>query len=237
MNLSFEKSRLSLAEFPLELDLRIHGEVVGIYGPSGAGKTSMLDLLAGLRRPSQGRILFKNMVWTDVANGTHIPTRARSLGYVPQDGALFPHLPVVGNILYGVRDSAAARPHLEHVNEVLEIQNLMNRRVGEISGGQKQRVALARALMSKPALLLLDEPLAALDESLKEKSLELLRRVRTEFEIPMLYVSHAAEELVEMCDLVIVLEKGQIFTTGHPLEIFESSKRMRYQLKAIPTTS
>jgi len=140
---------------------------------------------------------------------------------VPQDGALFPHLSVRANLLYGSkRLSETALFSLEHVTKVLEITHTLNGGVRNLSGGEKQRVALARALLSQPRLLLLDEPLASLDDSLKAKSLALLQRIRAEFCIPMLYVSHSAEEVAALCDTVMVLDRGQMTRCGSPKEIF-----------------
>lgn len=221
MKLLLKKIRLPLNRFTLKLDVEMEGEIIAIFGPSGSGKTSVLDLIAGLRKPQSAWIQINGTVLTDTGAGRSLPPRARGIGYVPQDGALFPHLSVRANLAYGSKRAAHSPAFsLEHVAEVLEISHLLHGGVGMISGGEKQRVALARALLSQPRLLLLDEPLASLDETLKTKSFALLRRVHTEFSIPMLYVSHSAEEITAICDNVMVLRHGQMIRCGAPEEIF-----------------
>jgi molybdate transport system ATP-binding protein len=215
MKLRLHRIRLPLASFTLELDAELAGPVTAIFGPSGAGKTSLLDLIAGLRRPESAFIALGDRVLTDTAARIDVPTHRRAIGYVPQDLALFPHLTVRGNVLYGHRP-AATHPEvtLAHVVETLEISALLDRDIGSISGGEKQRVALARALLAAPHLLLLDEPLASLDRPLKARLLPYLRRVRDEFRVPMIYVTHDPEEVAPLCDEVLALEQGRIVT--HP---------------------
>jgi len=203
---------LPLADFVLQVDVELAGQVTAIFGPSGAGKTSLLDLIAGLRRPQSAFIQLEQRVLTDTARGLALPPREREIGYVPQDLALFPHLPVRKNLLYG-RKASAPRDGLfsyEHVSAVLEIGPLAARSVTELSGGEKQRVALARALLTSPKLLLLDEPLAGLDTALKAKIIPYLARVRDQFMVPMLYVSHDWPEIQTLCDEVVELERGQV---------------------------
>jgi molybdate transport system ATP-binding protein len=203
---------LPLAEFVLQVDVELAGQVTAIFGPSGAGKTSLLDLIAGLRRPRSALIQLDQRVLTDTSRGLALPPREREIGYVPQDLALFPHLPVRKNLLYG-RKASSPQDGLfsyEHVAAVLEIAPLAGRSVMELSGGEKQRVALARALLSSPKLLLLDEPLAGLDTALKAKIIPYLTRVRDEFKVPMLYVSHDRPEIQALCDEVVELERGQV---------------------------
>ncbi len=220
MRLLLRQVSLPLADFLVEVDLVIQSQVTAVFGPSGAGKTSLLDLIAGLRRPRSAFIQLDDRVLTDTANGVEVPTRLRGIGYVPQDLALFPHLSVRQNLLYGYK--AAPDPHslfgYEHVIEVLEIQSLVRRGVNDLSGGEKQRVALARALLASPRLLLLDEPLASLDLKLKARILPYLRRARDEFRVPMLYVTHSHEEVVALCDEVLVVERGQVAKRGKPAE-------------------
>jgi molybdate transport system ATP-binding protein len=212
MKLLLKNISLPLADFVLEVDVELSSQVTAIFGPSGAGKTSLLDLIAGLRRPRRALIELENRVLTDTGRGLALPPRLREIGYVPQDLALFPHLPVRKNLLYGFR-AAAARGSLfsyEHVAEVLEIEPLARRSVADLSGGEKQRVALARALLASPKLLLLDEPLASLDAALKARIVGYLARVRDEFRLPMLYVSHDRREIKALCDEVVELERGQV---------------------------
>lgn len=212
MSLRIEKVSLPLADFALELDAEFASQVTGVFGPSGSGKTSLLDLLAGLRRPRTGRIRLGDRVLTDTAQGIHVPARLRRIGYVPQDLALFPHLSVEGNLRYGYKADGDAHAlfSFEHVVRVLEIGPLAPRGVNDLSGGEKQRVALARALLSSPHLLLLDEPLASLDRALKQRIVPYLQRIRDEFHLPMLYVSHDAEEIAALCQEVWRIERGRI---------------------------
>ncbi len=212
MMLDLQHLRVALPPFTLELDARFNAPVTGISGPSGAGKTTLLDLIAGLRRPHHGRIRLGDRLLDDPAARLHVPARHRRIGYLPQDLALFPHLSVESNLRYGCRNPAA--PHspfgFNHVVEVLEIAPLVSRGIAGLSGGEKQRVALARALLASPEFLLLDEPLASLDDRLKERILPLLRRVPEEFGVPILYVSHDQSELRTLCDEVHVLASGRL---------------------------
>jgi molybdate transport system ATP-binding protein len=212
MNLLLKKILLPLADFPLEMDLEIQNQVTAIFGPSGAGKTSLLDLIAGLRHPKSARIQLGERVLTDTAVQTNVPTRYRQIGYVPQDLALFPHLSVRQNLLYGCKDSNGAGSlfSFDHVTRVLEIGALVDRRVTNLSGGEKQRVALARALLASPQILLLDEPLASLDTVLKSKIIPYLARIRDEFKLPMLYVTHDWNEVQALCGEALIMERGKI---------------------------
>jgi molybdate transport system ATP-binding protein len=207
-----------LQPFVLEVDAELTRQVTGLFGPSGAGKTTILEVVAGLRRAESGVVELDGRVLAHGAAKIFVPARERRIGYVPQDGALFPHLSVRGNLLYGhhPRGDADPRLALPHVVEVLEIGPLLERRIAGLSGGEKQRVALARALLSSPRLLLLDEPLAALDWELKERIVDYLRRVRRELGVPMLYVAHDAEEVQALCDEVIVIERGRVRATVAP---------------------
>jgi molybdate transport system ATP-binding protein len=212
MNLLLQNISLPLADFPLEMDARLQCQVTGIFGPSGAGKTSLLDLIAGLRKPATARIALDDRVLTDTAAGVLMPPRLREIGYVPQDLALFPHLSVRQNLLYGQNNGRETGPlfSFEHVTEVLQIQPLIGRGVRDLSGGERQRVALARALLASPRLLLLDEPLASLDADLKARIIPFLCRVRDEFQLPMLYVTHDEQEVLALCDEVVDLRRGRI---------------------------
>ena len=212
MNLLLKNISLQLTDFPLVVDVEIQNQVVAIYGPSGAGKTSLLDLIAGLRRPKSALVQLGDRVLTDTAAGINVPTRLRQIGYVPQDLALFPHLSVEQNLLCGRKDTqvAGALFSYEHVTRVLEIAPLADRGIGNLSGGEKQRVALARALLASPRILLLDEPLASLDTILKSKIIPYLARVRDEFHIPMLYVTHDWSEVQALCAEALIMERGQI---------------------------
>jgi molybdate transport system ATP-binding protein len=212
LQLLLKNISLPLAEFVLQVEVELTGQVTAIFGPSGAGKTSLLDLIAGLRKPRSAFIQLEQRVLTDTSRRLAVPPRTRQIGYVPQDLALFPHLPVRKNLLYGCK-APAPRDGLfsyEHVAAVLEIGPLAGRSVKELSGGEQQRVALARALLTSPKLLLLDEPLAGLDAALKAKIIPYLARVRDEFQVPMLYVSHDRQEIQALCDEVVELERGRV---------------------------
>lgn len=213
MKLVLRGVRCPLAHFTLTLDVEIARDVTALFGHSGAGKTTVLDLICGLRRAPSAYIELDGRVLTDTSTGREVPARERHIGYVPQDGALFPHLSVRGNLLYGSKGKEVAH---ERVTEVLDIGHLLDRRIGGLSGGERQRVALARALLSSPKLLLLDEPLASLDEELRTRVLAYLKRVRDELKVPMLYVSHARSEVVELCEEVLVLDRGVLKGQGDP---------------------
>lgn len=222
MSLLLKNISLPLAEFTLEVDVEVRGRITAIFGPSGAGKTSLLDLIAGLRRAQTAFIQLDDRVLTDMAKHQSVPTHQRGIGYVPQDLALFPHLSVRQNLLYGQKSGAP--PGLlfafDRVIEVLEIQPLISRGVTSLSGGEKQRVALARALLASPRLLLLDEPLASLDVPLKAKIIPYLTRIRDEFRIPMLCVTHDRLEALALADNIVVLASGKVLQTGAVLEVF-----------------
>jgi molybdate transport system ATP-binding protein len=225
LTLSFENVAWRVPGFELEVSFRFDEPVMGLFGESGAGKTTILDLVAGVRSPDRGRIVFGGQVFSDAGSGTALPARERATGYVPQDRSLFPHLSVRRNILYGARGETAPEDvfSLDHVVGLLEIGDLLDRSPRTLSGGEQQRVALARALLSRPKLLLLDEPLSGLDANRKEKALDLLDRVRTEFGVPIVYVSHAAREVARICREVVVLERGRIVGQGPPERVFEEA--------------
>jgi molybdate transport system ATP-binding protein len=212
MNLLLKRILLPLTDFPLTVDAEIQSQVTAIFGPSGAGKTSLLDLIAGLRHPQSAFVQLGDRVLTDTATRANVPTRHRQIGYVPQDLALFPHLSVRQNLLYGCKDNPGSSSlfSFAHVIQILEIDSLTDRRVTNLSGGEKQRVALARALLASPQLLLLDEPLASLDTVLKSKIIPYLARIRDEFHVPMLFVTHDWHEVQALCGEALIMERGSI---------------------------
>lgn len=219
--------KLTQGTFRLEVDVLAQGNVIGIFGKSGAGKTTLLEIVAGLRKPASGRISVDDLILTDSHKSIFQPPEQRGIGYVPQDLALFPHLSVGENLAYGHKPAVAKTGiNLVHVTEVLGIETLLDRAISQLSGGQKQRVAFARAILSSPRLLLMDEPLASLDQELKLAILPYLKRIRDEFKIPMLYVSHSPDEVAELCDQVIVMHNGKCLRTSTPTEIFEASTSM-----------
>lgn len=212
MTLLLKNIFLPLADFSLELDVAIQNQVTAIFGPSGAGKTSLLDLIAGLRHPKSAFVQVGDRVLIDTTRRTNVPTRHRQIGYVPQDLALFPHLSVQQNLLYGCKrgGNSGSLFGYEHVTEILEIGSLIGRRVTNLSGGEKQRVALARALLASPQILLLDEPMASLDTVLKSKIIPYLARIRDEFHLPMLYVTHDWDEVQALCAEALIMERGKV---------------------------
>lgn len=194
--------------FVLAAAFAIDTRAAALFGPSGGGKTTILDAIAGLRTPRRGAIAVNDRVLFSSAERINLPPHHRHVGYVPQDVALFPHMNVRRNLLYGRHPGVS--PDLERVVSMLEIEKLLDRRVTELSGGERQRVALGRALMSGPSILLLDEPLAAVDVPLRRRILPYLRRVRDELRVPILYVSHDREEVEELADHVVLVESGRV---------------------------
>ena len=200
--------RLQQGSFTLDVHTRLCEPVTALFGPSGAGKTTVLDAIAGLRTPSSGSIAIGGRVVFDRASRVNVPPHKRHVGYVAQEVALFPHMSVRRNVLYGRRDGQKLA--LSTVAGMLEIEGLLDRDVPQLSGGEKQRVALARALMSAPALLLLDEPLAAVDVERRRRILPYLERVRDELRVPIVYVTHDPAEAAQLADQVIMLDEGRV---------------------------
>lgn len=224
MKLIIKNVVLPLADGALRIHLEMEGESIALFGPSGAGKTSVLDLIAGIRSAHSGYIRIDSEVLMDSHAGYFVPPAKRGFGYVPQDAALFPHLSVRANILYGSKQGTIPlRFTLKHIADILEIDHLLDSRVGTLSGGEKQRVALARALLCQPRILLLDEPLASLDEGLKRSTFALLLTIRAEFGLPMIYVSHSVAEISALCDMVVTVELGRATRVGTPAELFTLS--------------
>ena len=205
-----------LGEFTLSASFSSEGRVTGLFGASGSGKTSLINIIAGLLRPDRGTIVIDGETVDDTTARIHVPTYRRRIGYVFQDARLFPHLDIRQNLDYGRRmnrlaDDPAQR---KRVVELLDIGALLDRRPGKLSGGERQRVALGRALLSKPRLLLLDEPLGALDEGRKLEILPYLARLRDEAGVPMVYVSHDAAELRQLATQIVMLRHGQVTAFG-----------------------
>lgn len=200
--------------FLLEIREQMAVRITALFGPSGAGKTTVLDAVAGLRTPASGRLAVNGRALFDASSKVNVPPHGRHIGYVTQDVALFPHMDVRHNVLYGRRPGQ--RLALETVAGMLEIEQLLDRRVAELSGGERQRAALARALMSAPDLLLLDEPLAAVDVERRRRILPYVERVRDELGVPIIYVTHDADEVRRIADHVLVLDNGRVVRSGHP---------------------
>lgn len=220
--------RLPLDRFDLQVDFRTERQVMGVFGSSGAGKTSLLETVAGLRRQAQGQIRLGEHVWLDSRAGTFLRPEERHIGYVPQDGLLFPHQNVRRNLLAGAararRNGGRLEETFDSVCSLLELETLLERPVTTLSGGERKRVALGRALCSGPRLLLLDEPLASLDLPLRRRVLPFLSRVKREFQTPTLLVSHDPAEVQALCDELIVLKEGRIIARGSPREVLADPK-------------
>jgi molybdate transport system ATP-binding protein len=208
--------RLVRRDFTLDVSLRLQGRgVSALFGPSGCGKTTVLRALAGLERAA-GRVALGDEVWQDDASGRFVPTHRRPIGYVIQEAGLFPHLDVAGNLSYGMKRIAPAdrRIELDRVVSLLGIGPLLRRRPATLSGGERQRVAIARALATSPRLLLMDEPLAALDAAKKAEILPYLERLHDELAIPVVYVSHAIDEVARLADHLVLMEAGRVVADG-----------------------
>jgi molybdate transport system ATP-binding protein len=205
-----------LGEFSLEASFESAGRVTGLFGASGAGKTSLVNMIAGLLRPDRGSIAIDGEALDDTEKGIHVPAWRRRIGYVFQDARLFPHLDVRQNLDYGRRMNglAADTEQQKRVTDLLDIGHLLDRRPGKLSGGERQRVALGRALLARPRLLLLDEPLGALDESRRAEILPYLVRLRDEARIPMVYVSHDAAEMRQLATQIVLLQRGRVSSVG-----------------------
>ena len=192
------------------------GSATALFGPSGAGKTSVVNMIAGLLKPDRGRIALGDTVLFDSAARIDVPAHRRRIGYVFQEGRLFPHMTVAQNLDYGRRMSGlpADDTEREWIVALLNIGGLLTRRPGHLSGGERQRVAFGRALLMKPRLLLLDEPLASLDRARKLEILPYLARLRDESQVPMIYVSHQAGEIQRLCSQVVRIEDGRVEASG-----------------------
>ena len=213
------RARFELAwpGFVLDVELDLPGQgITALFGHSGSGKTTCLRAIAGLERGARGRLEVNGEVWQDDAQGVFLPTHRRALGYVFQDAALFPHLSVRDNLDYGRRRVAAAERRVspDAAIELLGIGALLDRLPEKLSGGEKSRVAVARALLTSPRLLLMDEPLAALDHHRKQEILPYLEKLHDELEIPILYVSHAPDEVARLADHLVVLQGGRALAAG-----------------------
>ncbi len=217
-------ARSDSAGFALELEFRAAAGITVLFGPSGSGKTLTLDSIAGFVRPDEGRILLEDDILFDGATGVHLPPQARNCGYVFQNYALFPHMTLRENLVF----AAERRPRLERhrrVNEMIErfrLSDAAGRRPHELSGGQKQRCSIARALIGAPKLLLLDEPAQGLDAPLRAEFYDVLRQVRSDFNTPVLLVSHDLDECFDLGEQMLILRGGRIVQSGTPAGILEA---------------
>lgn len=190
--------------------------VTALYGPSGAGKTSIVNMVAGLTRPDSGHIAVNGLSLFDSGRRIDLPPEKRRIGYVFQDGRLLPHLSVRANLVYGMHRTPAGLRFvkLDQVVDLLGIAHLLQRRPARLSGGEKQRVAIGRALLTSPAMLLMDEPLASLDAARKNEVLPFIMRLSREFAIPILYVSHALDEILNLATHMVMMQEGRVLASG-----------------------
>jgi len=213
MNSIEARFHLDRKDFTLQVDLSLPSRgVTALFGPSGSGKTTLLRCMAGLEHAPDGYLSVAGEIWQD---GDHfLPTHKRRLGYVFQEASLFPHLDIQRNLEYGMRRTGIRRIELDGAIELLGIAHLLKRRPENLSGGERQRVAIARALLVNPGILLMDEPLAALDLARKQEILPYLEKLHEELEIPILYVSHSPDEVARLADHIVVLDKGRAVAQG-----------------------
>ena len=217
--------RAHLPGFELDVSWEIGAELAVLFGPSGSGKSLSLRMIAGLAQPEGGRVVAGESLLLDTARAVCLPPQQRSIGYVFQDLALFPHMTVLDNVLYGGHGLAREERDTRTRNLIhrFGLAGLQGRRPGEISGGQRQRVAFARALLRRPSVLLLDEPFSALDAPLRRDMGELLREVQRELKLPAVMVTHDAAEAALLADTVIVCAAGRVVRQGPPREVFVCS--------------
>jgi molybdate transport system ATP-binding protein len=209
-----------LGAFSLSASFQAGEGVTALFGRSGAGKTSVVNAIAGILRPDRGHIEINGETVFDAGRGIDVPTPKRRIGYVFQEGRLFPHLSVHQNLRYaGLFSRGASPPEFAHVVGLLGLKDLLERRPGNLSGGEKQRVAIGRALLSSPRLLLLDEPLASLDAHRKGEVLQYIELIRDEVKVPIVYVSHAVEEVVRIADTVVLMSAGSVLAVGPAEEV------------------
>ena len=213
-----------LGDFTLSARFESAGGITAVFGPSGAGKTTLVNAIAGLIAPDRGRIAIDGTVLFDSERRINLPPHRREIGYIFQEGRLFPHFSVSRNLDYGrrMRGLPEDAKQLERIVSLLDIGHLLERRPGKLSGGERQRVAIGRALLARPRLLLLDEPLASLDAARKREILPYLERMRDEVGVPMVYVSHQAAELRRIATAVVRLEAGRVAAAGG-LELLDSA--------------
>jgi len=202
--------------FTLEARFESSGRLTALFGPSGSGKTTIVNAIGGLLRPDHGRIAVQGRVLVSTAQDVHVPKHRRRVGYVFQEGRLFPHLDVRRNLMFGrwFTPRAERRANFEHVVDLLGIAHLLDRRPATLSGGEKQRVAIGRALLADPQLLLMDEPLASLDEARKAEIYPYIERLRDEGAVPIVLVSHSVAEIARLATSIVVLQEGRVVASG-----------------------
>lgn len=219
MSLLFD-ARLTRGAFTLDVSFALPegAGTTALVGPSGAGKSTILALIAGTATPDAGKISLDDRILADTARNIFIPIHKRAIGLVHQDGLLFPHMSVRRNLLYGARRGRHP-PSLDAVVSALQLAHLLERSPSTLSGGERQRVAIGRAILAKPDCLLLDEPVSALDESLRQETLRFIQTVRQLFQIPMILVTHALSEARMLADYVLLIDRGAIRAEGDPAQV------------------
>jgi len=225
IELAFQKIlKSSSGEMILDVQLELkEKQLITLYGKSGAGKTTLLLILAGLLSPEKGLIKVGDELWTDTENGIQLPPQKRNVGFVFQEYALFPNMTVRENLLFAL-DKNQPRKIVDHLVEIIDLGQLQNRDTRTLSGGQKQRVALARALVKKPKLLLLDEPLSALDHEMRIRLQSYIMEVHKEFMLTTVLISHDVSEIIKLSDFLIEMDHGQIVRQGLPADMFTSDR-------------
>ena len=220
MNLEVDVAH-RFGSFALEARFTSQGRLTAFFGRSGAGKSSLVNIIAGVVRPDRGRIVLDRTTLVDTERGVFVPKHRRRVGYVFQEGRLFPHLTVRQNLTFGrwFTPKRERKLGLDQVLDLLGIGHLLDRRPGALSGGEKQRVAIGRALLTSPRLLLMDEPLASLDETRKEEILPFIERLRDEAQVPIIYVSHSLSEVARLATTVVMLVEGRVVAVGPPTEV------------------
>ncbi len=220
------KQRLGETDFDINVELPSN-KISALFGRSGAGKTTLINVISGLVTPAQGKVQIGNHVLFDSEQGINLPTHKRRIGYVFQDSRLFPHYSVNGNLTYGVEERDDA--YFEAIVELLSIKSLLKRFPASLSGGEKQRVAIARALLSKPDLLLMDEPLASLDMPRKREVMPFLEELSDKVNIPIIYVTHSLQEILRLAQHIAIIDKGRVMTSGHLEEVWGSNAMRPWQ--------
>jgi molybdate transport system ATP-binding protein len=209
---------LQQGAFAVEVSERVEARALALFGPSGSGKTTIVEAIAGLRTPQRGTIAVDGRTLYSHQRGVNVAVRGRRVGYVPQDVLLFPHIDVRRNISYGERPGHAT---FEALVTLLDLADLLDRRPGSLSGGERQRVAVARALMSNPDVLLLDEPMAAVDLPRRRRILDALLRIRDDLRVPLVYVAHSPDEVARIADWVLMIDSGRVVSRGMPRHVLD----------------
>jgi molybdate transport system ATP-binding protein len=210
--------------FRIHTSFVTHGTgITALFGRSGAGKTSVINMVAGLVRPDEGRIVVNGRTYFDSEKGLNVPPEKRRFGYIFQDGRIFPHLSVKSNLTYGMKLVPRSERFVafDQVVELLGIRHLLNRQPSKLSGGEKQRVAIGRALLTSPHLMLMDEPLASLDNDRKSEVLPFIATLPKEFSVPILYVSHSVDEIVNLADYLVIVDSGRAIAAGQVKELMD----------------